>query len=111
MRADYGRRPMTEVRHGDGAWRARTGPLHVRFTGAEDARPGADGGLRTRLRLPEGGAHDLVLEMATEPQGAPLDPRALWDATERWWKQAVPDCSDTAAPARQPAWRTRSSAG
>ncbi|RZU12715.1 glycoside hydrolase family 15 protein [Streptomyces sp. BK239] len=99
VRADFGRHAMTDLRaEPDGVWRARTGPLHVRFTGAERARPGADGGLRTRIRLPEGGAHDLVLEIADEPQDGPLDPRRLWDDTERWWRSAVPDCADTAAP-------------
>lgn len=98
VRADYGRQPMTGPRLDDGTWRARTGALCVRLTGAGDARPDPDGGLRVRLRIPEGGTHDLVLELAMAPQHAPLDPRALWTATERWWKQAVPDCSDTAAP-------------
>ncbi|KES07793.1 glycoside hydrolase [Streptomyces toyocaensis] len=97
-RAGYGQCPMTRVRHDGGTWRALTGSLQVRLTGAQDARPGPDGGLHARLRLPEGGTHDLVLELATEPQNAPLDPRSLWNATERWWKQVVPDCSDTAAP-------------
>ncbi|NEC27525.1 glycoside hydrolase family 15 protein [Streptomyces sp. SID8111] len=107
VRADYGESPMTRLRQEGGTWRAHTGSLRVRLTGAADARPGPDGGLHTRLRLPEGGSHDLVLELATEtaePRHAPLDPHdphdphALWVATERWWKQAVPDCSDTAAP-------------
>ncbi|WP_431985862.1 glycoside hydrolase family 15 protein [Streptomyces griseoflavus] len=98
VRADYGRCPMTELRQDDGVWRARTGPLHVRFTGAEGARPGPDGGLRARSRLSQGGVHDLVLEVATEPQSILLDPGALWDSTERWWGAVVPDCSDTAAP-------------
>ncbi|MFG2637975.1 glycoside hydrolase family 15 protein [Streptomyces sp. NPDC048362] len=98
VRADYGRHPMTDVQRDRGIWRARTGPLHVRFTGAEDTRPGPDGGLRTRLLLPEGGTHDLVLEVGTRRQDALLDPRTLWEATERWWRAAVPDCADTAAP-------------
>ncbi|MGC9441502.1 glycoside hydrolase family 15 protein [Streptomyces sp. WG5] len=98
VRADYGRHPMTQMLRESGTWQARTGSLHVRFTGAAGARPDPDGGLRTRLRLPEGGAHDLVLDLATQPQSDSLDPPALWDATERWWKATVPDCTDTAAP-------------
>ncbi|MFJ7021452.1 glycoside hydrolase family 15 protein [Streptomyces sp. NPDC101117] len=100
VRAGHGRHPMTEVRleDGDGTWRARSGPLHVRFSGARDARPGPDGGLRARLRLPEGGTHDLVLELSTRRRDGPLDAASLWDATERWWSRAVPDCADTAAP-------------
>ncbi|MFD7711421.1 glycoside hydrolase family 15 protein [Streptomyces sp. NPDC059786] len=99
VRAEYGQRPMTDLRRDDdGGWRARTGGLHVRLTGAGDARPDRNGGLRARLRVPEGGAHDLVLEIATSPQDGPLDPRALWSATERWWADAVPGCSGSAAP-------------
>ncbi|MGP2442745.1 glycoside hydrolase family 15 protein [Streptomyces sp. JW3] len=98
VRAGYGQHPMTDVRQDGGPWRARSGPLHVRWSGAADARPDADGGLRTRLRLPEGGVHDLVLEIATQQRSDLLDPRALWRATERWWRSAVPDCADTAAP-------------
>ncbi|MEU7398240.1 glycoside hydrolase family 15 protein [Streptomyces albogriseolus] len=98
VRADYGQRPMTGMRQESGTWTARSGALHVRLVGAGQARPGPDGGLHARLRLPEGGTHDLVLEIATEPQSAPLVPHSLWNATERWWAAAVPDCSDTAAP-------------
>lgn len=98
VRADYGQRPLTQVRQDGGTWRGRSGALYTRLTGAEEARPGPDGELHARLHLPEGGTHDLVLELATEPDDAPLDPHRLWSATERWWKGAVPDCSDTAAP-------------
>ncbi|WP_442803210.1 glycoside hydrolase family 15 protein [Streptomyces pseudogriseolus] len=98
VRADYGRRPMTGMRQKGDTWTARSGALHVRLAGAGQARPGPDGGLHARLRLPEGGAHELVLEIATEPQNAPLVLHSLWKATERWWAAAVPDCSDTAAP-------------
>lgn len=101
VRAEYGQRAMTDVRRDGGLWRARSGSLHLRFAGADRAGPGRgpdDGGLHGRLRVPEGGTHDLVLEISTERQDAPLRPRALWDATMRWWKDAVPDCADTAAP-------------
>ncbi|MFE0207089.1 glycoside hydrolase family 15 protein [Streptomyces sp. NPDC058985] len=99
VRADYGRQAMTGVhRREDGLWRAQSGPLHLRLAGVDNPHVDDDGGLTARLRLPEGETHDLVLEIATEPQDAPLLPRALWDATERWWRTAVPDCSGTAAP-------------
>ncbi|MFI6012558.1 glycoside hydrolase family 15 protein [Streptomyces sp. NPDC051243] len=98
VRGDYGLQPMSGVGRDGGLWRARTGPLHVRFTGAEQAQPGRDGALRAQLRLPEGSRRDLVLEIATAPQEAPLQPQVLWEATERWWATAVPDCDDTAAP-------------
>ncbi|GGP56237.1 glycoside hydrolase [Streptomyces variabilis] len=98
VRAEYGRRDMTGIRREGELWRARSGALHVRLTGAGHARTGPDGELHGRLRLPEGAHHDLVLEIATERRDAPLDPRDLWETTERWWKKAVPGCADTAAP-------------
>lgn len=98
VRGDFGRHRMTEVHHGAGAWRARTGQLYVRFTGADDARPGPGEGLHTELCLREGDVHDLVLEISARPGEASLAPRSLWEATERWWKDAVPDCAHTAAP-------------
>lgn len=39
-----------------------------------------------------------VLEIATDRRAEPLAPRPLWEATERWWKTAVPGCAGTAAP-------------
>ncbi|MFD4262766.1 glycoside hydrolase family 15 protein [Streptomyces sp. NPDC058534] len=98
VRADYGRQAMADVRQEGGLWRARSGPHHLRFSGGDHTHVDENGGLSARLRLPEGGVHDLVLEIATEPQDAPLRPHALWEATERWWREAVPDCSGTAAP-------------
>ncbi|GGZ02680.1 glycoside hydrolase family 15 protein [Streptomyces poonensis] len=98
VRGGFGRHPMSDLHRDGDLWRARSGPLRVRFTGAGDARPGRDGALRTHLHLPEGGTHDLVLEIAEAPRDTPLDARALWDATERWWRAAVPGCADTAAP-------------
>ncbi|MEV5886354.1 glycoside hydrolase family 15 protein [Streptomyces sp. NPDC052020] len=98
VRADYGQHPMTRMRQENGTWRACSGSLHIRLSGAEAARPGPDGGLHARLRLPEGGTHDMVLEIATQPQHASLAPQSLWNATERWWKRVVPECSGTAAP-------------
>ncbi|MFJ6539901.1 glycoside hydrolase family 15 protein [Streptomyces sp. NPDC091385] len=98
VRADYGQEAMTDIRRQGSLWRARSGPLRIRWGGAPGARPHADGGLRHKLRLPQGGVHDLVLELATEAQEAPLCAEAWWKATERWWKGAVPPCSDTVAP-------------
>ncbi|WP_432076273.1 glycoside hydrolase family 15 protein [Streptomyces wuyuanensis] len=97
-RGDFGRHPMAHVHHDGHAWRARTGPLHLRLTGADNARPGPGGGLHTEVHMPEGAVHDLVLEIGDRASGAHLDASSLWDATERWWDAAVPDCADTVAP-------------
>ncbi|MEU8844822.1 glycoside hydrolase family 15 protein [Streptomyces sp. NPDC048564] len=98
VRGDFGRHPMAHVHHDGQGWRARTGPLHIRFTGADDARPGPGGGLRTEVHVPEGAGHDLVLEIGNRVSDARLDASVLWEATEGWWDAAVPDCADTAAP-------------
>ncbi|WP_436778190.1 glycoside hydrolase family 15 protein [Yinghuangia sp. YIM S09857] len=97
VRAAFGREPMRGLRHDGTTWRARTGPLHVRFIGADHARAGGDGALRARLQVPEGRVHDLGLEIGGLSE-APLDFERLWEATERWWRAAVPECNDTAAP-------------
>ncbi|TDD66553.1 glycoside hydrolase family 15 protein [Actinomadura darangshiensis] len=108
-------RALLDVRAGDGAprmrdlhhhapdWTARCGGgTSVRWRGGDEAvvREGADGGplLALTFDLAEGETRDLVLEIAEgEPRGS-LDPRELWDATEKDWRQAVPDCTDTIAP-------------
>lgn len=86
-RAGFGRRPLRELSHQDGIWRGRTGGLWLRWTGAGRARPGPDGALAMSLRVPHGGHHDLVLEIADHnpEQGAPVDPDEAWRATERAW--------------------------
>ncbi|MFB9681991.1 glycoside hydrolase family 15 protein [Streptosporangium vulgare] len=90
-RAGFGRRPMRELHREAGTWSGRTGDLHLRWTGAEHARQGGAGDLRAELRVPEGGHHDLVLELACRPfEGAPVDPVTAWRATEQSWFVAVP---------------------
>ncbi|SFL92410.1 glycoside hydrolase family 15 protein [Streptomyces pini] len=99
VRADYGRHPMTGLRRDGGVWQAVSGRSWLRLTGAGHARASSDG-LCAELRLPEGGVHDLVLEVGegTRADTAPPDPQALWEATGDWWADAVPDCATTAAP-------------
>ncbi|MFC6886976.1 MULTISPECIES: glycoside hydrolase family 15 protein [Actinomadura] len=83
-----------------GLWCASGGGLDVRWAGAAEARPAPGGGLRTSLALREGGAHDLVLEVSGDggPPGV-LEAAPLWEATERWWRAAVPRCADLPADA------------
>ncbi|MFA1537333.1 hypothetical protein [Actinomadura monticuli] len=51
--------------------------------------------------LAEGEFRDLVLEIADGSceEVRDLDPDALWDATERDWREAAPSYADTIAPA------------
>ena len=48
------------------------------------------------MSLPNGGHHDLVLELSDRPlDGPPPEPDDAWAATERSWSDVVPDCDDT----------------
>lgn len=99
-RAGFGAHPMSDHRRDeDGQWHARSGPLQVRLHGAEDASPDSEGTLTGRITLPEGGRHDVVLELSETADSGPLDPDRLWEDTERSWARAVPDCAHLAAPA------------
>ncbi|GAB7005727.1 glycoside hydrolase family 15 protein [Nocardioides sp. AN3] len=95
--ARFGEDPM-EVRREDDVWEGRSGPLRIRWTGAGSARL-EDGGLVLDLVVPEGRHHDLVLEISDSslPRATP-EPGLTWAATERAWKDAVPDLSGSAAP-------------
>ena len=104
-------RPMTHLRRADdGSWTARSGPLHLRWTGAPDARPDDDGVLRWSCTLAAGERHDLVLEMGLDDPGPLPDPHRLWSGTAAAWAEAVPDTTATAAP-RDAATPTRCCAG
>ncbi|WP_039821007.1 glycoside hydrolase family 15 protein [Streptomyces xinghaiensis] len=98
VRAGFGSHPMRDVRLRAGEWHARSGPLRLRLCGAPEAAPDRDGVLTTRITVPEGGAHDLVLEIGESGPGPSPDPGRLWAETEDAWSRAVPDCGDTAAP-------------
>ncbi|UNT00213.1 glycoside hydrolase family 15 protein [Streptomyces tubbatahanensis] len=109
-RPDFGKAAMGAWRRaeeepgpaGDPAavWEAFGGGLRMRWSGAPEARPGADGALYGGFVLREGERRDLVLEIATERAsgGGSLEPHGLWKETERRWRQSVPDCSDLLAP-------------
>ena len=98
LRAGYGEHAMAALRREGAAWTARSGRLHVRLTGAEQAVPVPGGGLGMRLALPAGAEYDLVLEVGERLPDALPDPRLLWESTRRTWREALPDCSDLIAP-------------
>ncbi|QKG19390.1 glycoside hydrolase family 15 protein [Actinomadura verrucosospora] len=94
---------MRDLHHHGGEWTARSGGARIRWRGGDEAvvREGTDGGpvLALTFDLAEGESRDLVLEIAEGAFSAgPLDPAALWDATERCWHDDVPSCEDTIAP-------------
>ena len=104
-RAAFGHYAGTDhlSRH-DGVWTAHSGPLRWRWTGGRDARvPRAAPACPARSSRwtwnPEGGFHDLVLELSDAPlPREPPDPEALWQATESAWKRGGPTPPDTIAP-------------
>ncbi|MEV7179539.1 glycoside hydrolase family 15 protein [Kitasatospora sp. NPDC093679] len=92
--AGFGAHPLHGLRRDDaGRWTARTGELHLRWTGAPGARPaGPDGtALTTAVRLDAGAHHDLVLEVSDRPLPPPDPADVLWRGTEESWADCVPD--------------------
>ncbi|MEZ0357302.1 glycoside hydrolase family 15 protein [Mycobacterium sp. SA01] len=91
--ARFGHDAMTRLTRDDqGCWHAIAGELRIRVSGAPGATPG-DGGsaLHARLVVPEGGTHDLVVEISDQPaEGRVTNPDMLWESTENSWRRAVP---------------------
>jgi GH15 family glucan-1,4-alpha-glucosidase len=81
----------------DGIWTAGSGDLRLRLSGASDASV-TDRGIELHLELPEGGQHDLVLEISGQRlPSQPLEAEPTWRATEHAWHQAVPRFDNTIA--------------
>lgn len=98
-RAEFGARPMTVRRSAEGVWEGRTGDLRYRWSGLPLHARLADGRLEVLLDVPEGGHHDLVLEVSRGPLPDELpDPAREWARTERAWADAMPDLGASAAP-------------
>jgi alpha,alpha-trehalase len=97
-RAGFGRHEPSGVKHEDGVWTARCGPLYLRWSGMKGARPRSGGGLRAEVTVPADDRLDLVLEISDRPlTGPPPDSAKTWAATETAWREAVPDLSGTIA--------------
>jgi hypothetical protein len=98
-RAHFGRSALRDLRCEDGIWRARTGPLHIRWRGAEFAGRDSRGGLTGELLLRRGQGRDFVLEVSDRKIDDDLrDPSDLWSETENAWSRLGADCSSSAAP-------------
>jgi alpha,alpha-trehalase len=97
VRAGFGRSRMTDLSRTRGRWTGRSGAIRFRWSGAARARP-SDDGLALTVSLPEGGHHDLVLELSDRPlNDAPPEAAEAWAATEETWSAVVPDCADLVA--------------
>jgi alpha,alpha-trehalase len=99
-RAGFDQTPARDIRLDEsGTWTARCGSLYLRWSGAgPDVRRPDEGALSTVLDVPDGGHHDLVLELSDRPlTDQPPDPDATWRRTEQAWDEAVPDITGTIA--------------
>ena len=101
-RADFDQQPMRDQHRDSGVWTASTGPLNLRWSGAAQARsPRGDlsNGLVMDVTVPAGEHRDLILEISDEqlPERLP-EASYEWTATEKAWKDAVPDLSNCHTP-------------
>jgi alpha,alpha-trehalase len=102
LRAGFGASQMADLAKHDGIWTGRSrsgsGTVHLRWSGAAEARPDDSGQLEFLLTVPAGQHHDLVLEISDRPfTDAPIEAGSAWQATEDAWSAAVPNCDDLIA--------------
>ena len=101
-RADYGHDPFSRLDLQNGVWAARSGTSHLRWQGADEARPSAGRNRRhlsMELAIAAGQHHDLVLEIASRESSEELvDPGEAWATTADTWKTSVPELSDCLSP-------------
>ncbi|MBS2026301.1 MAG: glycoside hydrolase family 15 protein [Deltaproteobacteria bacterium] len=75
-------------RVGEGIYEASSGGVHLRWSGARDARA-LRGGLELDVVIPAGQSQDLVLELSTHPFTEPPPvAAALWARTRAGWSGA-----------------------
>jgi GH15 family glucan-1,4-alpha-glucosidase len=90
--------PAAHDRHQEALWLADTDTLHLRWHGGGCSR--LDGtSLELELELPQGGHHDLVLEVSDRPlPRSPVCADEAWASTETAWQRAVPRATPSLAP-------------
>jgi alpha,alpha-trehalase len=97
-RAGFGRHRPQQVSRRNGVWTARCGPLYLRWSGVPGTARRRGAGTHALITVPDGGHHDLVLEVSDRPlTGPPADPDLAWQATEAAWEQEVPPLTGTIA--------------
>ncbi len=97
-RAGFGRHRPQQVSRRNGVWTARCGPLYLRWSGVPGTARRRGAGTHALITVPDGGHHDLVLEVSDRPlTGPPADPDLAWQATETAWQQEVPALTGTIA--------------
>ncbi len=97
-RGGFGTHKMGYLESDGGIWTARTGGLHLRWSGGVDAEPLPDGGLQLTVDLEPGAHHDLVLEISDQAlPDEPVQAGPAWEATESAWARQVPRMEGTLA--------------
>ncbi len=94
-RAGFGRHSLRAVHHDGPVWDARSGDLHLRWSGdvaaAGRRRTGQASWLEMDLTVPAGESRDFVLEISDSPlTEAPEPASRLWHVTENRWAELVP---------------------
>jgi alpha,alpha-trehalase len=99
-RAGYGNLAVRDLHRHGGVWTGRSGGLHLRWTGGQDAHPRHNRqALHVELDLKAGQHHDLVLELSDRPLPEhPVDANTAWSVTEAAWRAAVPTLDNVLAP-------------
>ena len=98
-RAGFGAHKMGPLKVDDGVWTARSGGLHLRWSGGAGAKLVAGEGLKLDVELAAGAHHDLVLELSDQALGRdPVRAGPAWKATEAAWAAAMPRLDGTLAP-------------
>ena len=98
-RAGFGRHKLTRLKREDTLWTARSGPLHLRWSGGGQARERDGGGLELIVDLAPGEHHDLVLEISGGAlAGDPVPAPQTWEATRAAWAARAPELGASLAP-------------
>jgi len=98
-RAGFGVQQMSRLEFEDGIWTARSGGLHLRWSGGEEAKPTRGNGLELCVELAPGAQHDLVLELSDQTlAGNPVQAAPAWKSTQIAWAAAIPQLDGTLAP-------------
>ena len=98
-RAGFGTHKMGHLKFEDGIWTARSGGLHLRWSGGAEAKRSRDNGLELCIELEPGAQHDLVLELSDQTlAGDPVLAVPAWTSTEAAWAAAIPRLDGTLAP-------------
>jgi GH15 family glucan-1,4-alpha-glucosidase len=99
VRAEWGTRPTTIRRTGDGVWEGRSGDICFRWSGVPRHARLEDGAITLDLVVDAGRHHDLVLEVArcSLPDELP-DADRCWRSTLDAWESCRPDLAGSVAP-------------